>query len=134
MDAERIVVAHVVRNVGTRGPRRLVVAQVVRNAAGSAPFDRLRAHRLAAVAQPVRTCAGCRQRAEKASLLRIVARDGVGVPDPAQNAPGRGVYVHRSPACLDQAVRRRSLGKALRTEIDGPRTAEAIRIQLGAVT
>lgn len=86
------------------------------------------------MAQPVRTCAGCRERAEKDSLLRIVARDGIGVPDVTQTAPGRGAYLHRSMACLDRAFRRRSLGRALRTEIDGPRTAEAIRIHLDAVT
>ena len=63
------------------------------------------------------------------SLLRIVARDGVGVVDRAPDCdPGGGFICIRGSACLDQAVRRRSLGRALRAEIDGPRTAEAIRI------
>jgi predicted RNA-binding protein YlxR (DUF448 family) len=97
-------------------------------------YEGLRGAYARAVAQPVRTCAGCRERAEKGSLLRIVARDGVGVPDLTQTAPGRGVYLHRSVTCLDKAVRRRSLGRALRTEIDGSRTAEAVRIHLDAVT
>ena len=79
-------------------------------------------------------CAGCRGRDDKAELIRIVARDGVGVVDTAQTAPGRGVYLHPQVRCLDLAVKRRTLGRALRAEVDGPRTVEAIRTQLDAVT
>ena len=82
------------------------------------------------MAQPVRMCAGCRERAAKAELIRIVARDGVGVVDDRQTEPGRGVYLHPRIECLDQAVKRRSMGRLLRAEIDGPRTAEQIRIRL----
>ena len=85
------------------------------------------------MADPVRTCAGCRQRAGKRELVRIVAREGVGAVDPTQTAPGRGVYLHPRQSCLDQAVRRRSMGRLLRTEIDGPQTAEIIRVHLDAV-
>ena len=83
--------------------------------------------------RPVRMCAGCRGRADKAELVRIVARDGVGTVDPARSEPGRGVYLHPSYACLEQAVKRRSMGRLLRTEIDGPRTAAEIRVHLDAV-
>jgi uncharacterized protein len=86
------------------------------------------------MADPVRMCAGCRGREAKSDLLRIVARGGVGVVDPAQTEPGRGVYLHPSVDCLDQAIKRRSIGRLLRTEIDGPRTAEVIRVRLDAVT
>ena len=79
-------------------------------------------------------CAGCRERDNKADLLRIVARDGVGVVDPAQTLPGRGVYLHPSRDCLDRAVKRRSMGRSLRAEIDGARTAEMIGLQLDSVT
>ena len=79
-------------------------------------------------------CAGCRGRDDKAGLIRIVARDGVGVIDPAQTAPGRGVYLHSRVRCLDLAVKRRTLERALRAEIDGPRTVEGIRSQFDAVT
>ena len=83
---------------------------------------------------PVRMCAGCRERAAKAELIRIVARNGVGVVDESQTEPGRGVYLHPRRECLDQAVKRRSMGRLLRAEIDGPRTAEQIRIRLDLVT
>ena len=86
------------------------------------------------MARPIRMCAGCRGREAKADLLRIVARNGVGVVDPAQTEPGRGVYLHPSRDCLDRAMKRRSIGRSLRAEIDGPRTAEVISVQLDAVT
>ncbi len=85
------------------------------------------------MARPVRMCAGCRQRADQGDLVRIVAREGVGTVDPTRTAPGRGVYLHPRAACLDQAVKRRTIGRLLRAEIDGPRTAEAIRDHLDAV-
>jgi uncharacterized protein len=86
------------------------------------------------MAGPVRMCAGCRGRAAKAELIRIVARNGVGMVDERQTAPGRGVYLHPRRECLDQAVRRRSMGRLLRAEIDGARTAEELRVRLEAVT
>ena len=86
------------------------------------------------MAQPVRMCAGCRERAAKAELIRIVARDGVGVVDDRQTEPGRGVYLHPRIECLDQAVKRRSMGRLLRAEIDGARTAAQIRVRLDSFT
>jgi uncharacterized protein len=86
------------------------------------------------MAGPVRMCAGCRGRAAKAELIRIVARNGVGMVDERQTAPGRGIYLHPRRECLDQAVRRRSMGRLLRAEIDGARTAEELRVRLEAVT
>jgi predicted RNA-binding protein YlxR (DUF448 family) len=65
--------------------------------------------------EPERSCVGCRQRAPKADLLRIV-RAGTGARvDRIGSAPGRGAYVHRDPACADAAVRRGALANALRS-------------------
>ena len=68
--------------------------------------------------ETVRTCVGCRQRAAKHELLRVVASDlGAGVtvvPDPAGRAPGRGAHLHPTPECLDLALRRRAFLRALR--------------------
>ncbi|MEU3249588.1 YlxR family protein [Streptomyces sp. NPDC006997] len=63
---------------------------------------------------PERTCVGCRERAAKTELLRIVAIEDACVPDPRGTLPGRGAYVHPAPVCLDQAVRRRAFTRALR--------------------
>ncbi|MEU3982276.1 YlxR family protein [Streptomyces sp. NPDC026672] len=63
---------------------------------------------------PERTCVGCRQRAAKNDLLRIVEIEGECAPDPRGTLPGRGAYVHPVSVCLDQAVRRRAFTRALR--------------------
>jgi uncharacterized protein len=62
----------------------------------------------------VRTCVGCRVRAAKSDLLRVVGRDGEIVPDPQARLPGRGAYLHLSQKCFEQAGRRRAFARALR--------------------
>ncbi len=68
------------------------------------------------VCGPVRTCVGCRERAAKAELLRVVAESGQVVPDPASQAPGRGAHVHPMAECVSAAVRRRAFPRALRVQ------------------
>ena len=65
--------------------------------------------------EPVRTCLGCRQRAPRTSLVRLVARDGRVVVDTATRLPGRGAWIHPDPGCVETAIRRNALGRALRT-------------------
>jgi hypothetical protein len=64
--------------------------------------------------EPVRTCLGCRQRADTSSLLRVVAASGEVLPDPSATFPGRGAWVHPVVSCLDKATQRRAFGRALR--------------------
>ncbi|MFF3467392.1 YlxR family protein [Streptomyces sp. NPDC001984] len=64
--------------------------------------------------RPERTCVGCRERAAKSDLLRIVAIKDECVQDPRGTLPGRGAYVHPASVCLDKAVRRRAFTRALR--------------------
>lgn len=71
--------------------------------------------RTQARACPERTCVGCRERAAKSDLLRIVAVGDRCVPDPRGTLPGRGAYLHPAVVCLDQAVRRRAFPRALRS-------------------
>ncbi|MGA1837842.1 YlxR family protein [Herbiconiux sp. 11R-BC] len=66
--------------------------------------------------EPVRTCVGCRARATRSSLLRVVAKEHVLVVDEAASLPGRGAWLHPSPECLRTAVTRRAFGRALRVE------------------
>ena len=61
-----------------------------------------------------RTCVGCKERAVKSSLLRLVAVGDDILPDPQARLPGRGAYLHPSPACLELARRRRAFPRALR--------------------
>lgn len=64
--------------------------------------------------EPVRTCVACRQEAGKGALTRIV-RDAAGdaMVDRNGRAPGRGAYLHRDPACLETARKRRALERSL---------------------
>ncbi len=73
----------------------------------------------------MRTCVGCRARAVKATLLRVVAVGDVLVPDLAGRLPGRGASVHLDPQCVDLAEKRRAFPRALR--LTGPLDHTAVR-------
>ena len=64
--------------------------------------------------EPVRTCVGCRARAPRSALLRVVARNGELVIDERAVMPGRGAWVHPAPECVETALRRRAFARALR--------------------
>jgi uncharacterized protein len=71
------------------------------------------------VPEPVRTCVGCRRTSPKGTMVRVVrAQDGGVAADPTGKAPGRGAYVHPVPACIDLALRRGALARALRAGLD----------------
>ncbi|MFF8507899.1 YlxR family protein [Streptomyces sp. NPDC015492] len=75
---------------------------------------------------PERTCVGCRERAAKSDLLRIVVNKDECVPDHRGTLPGRGAYVHPAAACLDLAVRRRAFPRAFR--VQGPLDTADVRL------
>ena len=69
--------------------------------------------------QPTRTCVGCRRTDSWSALLRVVAEtDDTGAvrltPDLRRCLPGRGAWLHPTGDCLEQALRRRAFGRALR--------------------
>ena len=66
---------------------------------------------------PVRTCIGCRQRAARSDLVRVVLDGTQVVLDETATAPGRGAWLHRSPECLDLSVRRKAFPRALRASV-----------------
>ncbi|GAA2517287.1 YlxR family protein [Streptomyces gobitricini] len=74
---------------------------------------------------PERTCVGCRERAAKHDLLRIVVIMGECAPDPRGTLPGRGAYVHPASVCFDLAVRRRAFPRAFR--VQGPLDVANVR-------
>jgi uncharacterized protein len=76
-------------------------------------------------ARPQRTCVGCRTRAARAELLRLVVVDGSVTPDPAGRLPGRGAHLHPDPGCLDLALRRRVFPRAFR--LPGPLDVTSVR-------
>jgi predicted RNA-binding protein YlxR (DUF448 family) len=77
--------------------------------------DEIRRGRYERPAEPVRTCVGCRTRAAASGLLRVVAVEGILVPDPRRRHPGRGAWVHPELGCLRLAERRRAFPRALRS-------------------
>jgi predicted RNA-binding protein YlxR (DUF448 family) len=62
-----------------------------------------------------RTCVVCRGTTAKRTLHRIVrSPEGTVAYDPTGKAAGRGAYLCGQPTCLDMAVRRRSIQRALK--------------------
>ena len=87
----------------------------------------------AAPRPPMRTCVGCRARASRFDLLRVVAVENgtrpetavVLTPDRRGRLPGRGAYLHLDLRCLDLAERRRVFRRALR--LPGPFDISVLR-------
>lgn len=77
--------------------------------------------------EPERTCVGCRAARPKPELRRVVRRaDGTIVVDPSGKMEGRGAYVCPNPDCLDKAVRRKALDRALKAPAP-PEAVERLR-------
>jgi predicted RNA-binding protein YlxR (DUF448 family) len=74
--------------------------------------------------EPIRTCVGCRQRASRSDLLRVVAASQKLVIDERGGLAGRGAWLHASKTCLNLAIERRAFGRALRAE--GPFDVSAL--------
>jgi len=66
----------------------------------------------------MRTCVGCRGKAHRSDLVRLVVDRQVAafavVVDPRAVLPGRGVWLHQRLECLDRAETRRAVGRGLR--------------------
>ena len=76
---------------------------------------RERSRRVAGGKQPQRTCVVCRSTTAKRALHRIVRSPAGSVGyDPTGKAPGRGAYLCGQPACLEAALRRGSIQRALK--------------------
>ena len=73
---------------------------------------------------------GCRVKAPKATLLRVVAVGDTLVPDPAGRLPGRGASVHLDLRCVDLAEKRRAFPRALR--LAGPLAVLPVREHVAA--
>lgn len=65
-----------------------------------------------------RMCIVTRERGQPDGLIRFVAGpDGSVVPDLRQGLPGRGCWVTAERAVIEQAVKRKLFGRALKTEV-----------------
>ena len=67
---------------------------------------------------PLRKCLGCGEMLGKKGLLRIVrSKEGEISLDPTGKKSGRGAYICNSRDCFTQAVKKRSLERALKCRI-----------------
>ncbi|HEY3268296.1 MAG TPA: YlxR family protein [Armatimonadota bacterium] len=81
-------------------------------------------------AAPERTCVGCRTSRPKNELRRIVrAPDGTIDVDPSGKREGRGAYICPRAECLQAAVRRKALDRALKGPV-APDVVERLRAGL----
>ena len=84
----------------------------------------------------LRTCIGCRERADKATLVRVVAAKEstttVVTPDLSRSLPGRGAHLHPTERCLELATRRKAFGRALRVE--GPLDLSRLSVMIAEAT
>ena len=77
---------------------------------------------------PIRTCVACRQEAGKRTLVRVVRdANGQAALDSTGRAPGRGAYLHRDPACVEIARKKKALDRAL-----GATVGTEVWVQLGS--
>ncbi len=84
------------------------------------------------MAAPMRMCAGCRERASKKDLIRIVRTpDGEIIADAREKASGRGAYLCRKASCLQKARKSRALERMLKTDIQ-PEIYERLETILNA--
>lgn len=68
--------------------------------------------------EPQRSCIGCRKKRRKSDLIRLVRRD----EEPLEwdfsrhgKAPGRGAYICPRLSCWKSALKRKAVGRSLRT-------------------
>lgn len=67
---------------------------------------------------PLRKCLGCNEQKQKRELIRVVKnKEGVVQLDFTGRANGRGAYICPSTECLAKAEKRKSLERALETQI-----------------
>ena len=68
---------------------------------------------------PLRTCVGCGTEKSKKELVRIIRdKDGNVSLDRTGKMNGRGAYICDNPECLENAIKRRSLIRSLKVEIE----------------
>lgn len=79
---------------------------------------------------PQRTCIVCREQREKAELLRVVRRpDGSYTVDRGGREAGRGAYICDNGKCLAEAVKKRALNRAFKTQIPDGVYAELLKTE-----
>ncbi|MBM4263218.1 MAG: YlxR family protein [Deltaproteobacteria bacterium] len=66
---------------------------------------------------PLRTCLGCGQRAAQQGLIRLTARDDGRLEIDCRDRVGRGGYLHATPSCWQEFLRKKSHHRAFHMEL-----------------
>ncbi|MBO4554789.1 MAG: YlxR family protein [Clostridia bacterium] len=67
----------------------------------------------------LRRCIACREHADKSAMVRLVFDKTQGViVDYAQNADGRGAWIHLAPECLKMVVRKKLLNVVFKRQVE----------------
>lgn len=67
---------------------------------------------------PLRQCVGCQEQKPKRTMIRVVLTpEGDILLDPTGKKSGRGSYICNHRACFEQAKKRRSLDRGLKTQV-----------------
>ncbi len=66
---------------------------------------------------PQRTCTGCRRCGDKSTFIRLAISEGRAVVDHYGTMPGRGAYICPDSDCLDKAIRKKSISRALKSGV-----------------
>ena len=67
---------------------------------------------------PYRTCIGCQEKKPKKDLLRVIRTpDSLVEIDETGKKSGQGAYLCYNKACLQEALKKKRLGKALKIEL-----------------
>lgn len=78
---------------------------------------------------PQRSCLGCRESRDKASLIRFVlSPQGEVTPDLETKLPGRGAYTCISSECLFRACKQRQFSRAFKSEVVTPPPDEMVAL------
>jgi len=75
--------------------------------------------------EPMRRCLGCGESFPKKQLVRIVLTpEGEVKMDLSGRLNGRGAYICRNTECLDKAIKRKLVNKALKAPVSDELAAE----------
>ncbi len=83
----------------------------------------------AKIDKPERMCVGCRTLRPKREMLRIVLnKNGECFADPTGKAPGRGAYICKNIACVDEARKNKAFSHSFKQGVSGAIYDEAANI------
>jgi hypothetical protein len=84
--------------------------------------------------QPERTCIACRGAFAKDRVVRIVAGPDGAVLDYRDKLPGRAAYVCPNRECIEKALSRENLSRALKQKVKAPAPADFVAMLVVSIT